>query len=642
MQRQSTDFAIRTASGRSVLSKTVYTENNMALEQIDKLIADNESAFNVLSQKLLGVQDDIQYRAITGTNGFNDPKLTGETKKVVDEAQAIVAAIWFVVNAVAKRIEEVKTKRASIKTGFFSGSGTATKEIEDLLTVHNLSLASDSVDKMPKAFRQAVFTQQANSTSVKDSLAACSEQLKVAARAIIGVDECMSGLKAQIADTEAQLTKVLPVVTRVGGSAGLSHSKALAALAVVKANYEFDPLGQRQTYDSNVGTHLSAVNSALDGVNRARDKAHSHLGDARVLMQRLEDKQPSPARTPELRDWLAKLSARVDQEEWATASDGLEDWIKEASAALSIKSPAPTYQAPPPVDQRPPKVRPQPPVSQTDHGQTHQTDPYPHDPHAYTPHYPSQGQGGYQVPVSGDYQKYVPKEKSGLEKILDGEADSSTTAAPPAVAKPVDPALEKLVDGRTPGSSDKDSGHPKPSTLPNAALDDLVNNGHGKATASDTHTSPVTTPSPALDNLVNGPVKKDKGEGQGSASNNGAGSGNHNSALDSLIEGKPGVATVKPTATTETGTGANTPATGQDSSKLTELLDERKKPPTPDPKKEKAKEPPKDDSAALKDVLGEGNKGKAKTDPAKKATTPPTKAEEDEAARKALENLLKG
>lgn len=611
----------------------------MALELTDKLIAEVDSAFNILSQKLLGVQDDIQYRAITGTNGFNDPKLTGETKRVVDEAQATVSAIWIVVNLVAKRLEEVKAKRAGVKTGLFSGASTAARELEEQLAEHNLLVADDIADKMPASFRKLIISQQAGRTSVKSALEVCSAQLKVAALAIIGVDECMSALKAQIADTEAKLAVVLPVVTKIGGAPALAHSKAIAALATTRSSYEHDPLGVRKTFDQVVGQHLNAINSALDGVNRARDKAHSHLGDARVLMQRLEDKQPSPPRTPELRDWLAKLSARIDQEEWATASQGLEDWIKEASSVLSIKPPAPSYQPPPERTPAPPVPPSQPPSGQTDSGRVH------HDQTAYVPHYPPVQQGGYQVPVSGDYQKYVPKEKSGLEKILDGDVPTSADTVPAPPPKPVDPALEKLVDSHTPP---KDAGQPKPSTLPNAALEDLVN-GHGHPPHHTAETgnhgstgTPVTPPSnAALDALVNKPARSDKsGDGHTVPGQTSGG------ALEDLIEGrpvsgKPGADKTVAAPPTGTTTTTSAPSQGQDSSRLAELLDERKKVPPPSPPAKDAT-PTATSQDALKDVLeGKPSKGKAKTETAGPAVKP-TKAEEDEAARKALENLLKG
>lgn len=514
-----------------------------SFESTDKLIAALDAAFMVLLQKLMGVQDDIQYRSITGTGGFNDPKLTGETKIAVDRAKALIDGILIVDNLVSKRLEEVKTKRASIKTGFFSLGGAA-KELEDQLRLHNLAVSDGIADHLPVELRQLLFTEKDKITSVELALQVGSDQLKVGAKSIIEVDECMSALKAQIADTEAKLALVLPVVTKIGGSAGLAHRSAVANLACAKAAFEFDPLGVRKTFEQNVDLHIAAINSALDGVQKAKEKAYAEFGDAKVLMQRLEDRQPSPARTPELRDWLTKLSTRLDQEDWASASQGLDDWIKEASAVLSIKVPQSSSA------NQPPNGHPTPPA------------------HPPLPTHVQQVPHIQPVPTSADYHKYAPQEKSRLEKLLDGDLATSTSPEQ-AAAKAVDPAVEKLLAPQGPAVK------PASQTPDNDALDTLLNSKSRTNTAK-------TTP--------------------------GSSAANPNAALEDLLAGRPsGPGAAPASAATEV-------STKQDSSKLAELFDETKNkkdlPPTP--------------------VT------------ARQAAQQPTQAEQDAAARKALEDLLKG
>ncbi len=333
-----------------------------ALDATDKLIADLDSAFTVLSQKLIGVQDDIQYRAITGTGGFNDPQLTGDTKRTVEHAQSLIGGLWVLSNLVGQRLAEVRTKRAAVKTGFFSGGG-AGKELEDQLKLHNLTVNEATSDKLPPELRQAIFTEKPGFTSVEVVLQIAPDQLKVGAKSIIEVNECMAALKAQIDDTEVKLTQVLPIVTKIGGAAKLAHGNAVTNVASAKLVYEHDPLGVRKGFEQTIGQHVVTINKALDGVQRAKEKAYADLSDAKVLMQRLEDKQPTPALTPELKDWLAKLATRIDQEEWATASAGLDDWIKEASSVLAIQKPPSSYVPPaqkPVVQQQPAQPHSQP------------------------------------------------------------------------------------------------------------------------------------------------------------------------------------------------------------------------------------------------------------------------------------------
>jgi hypothetical protein len=613
------------------------------LDVTDKLIADLESAFQTLSQKLIGVQDDLQYRAITGTGGFNDPQLTGETKTTVAQAQSLIAGLWIVVNLVGQRLQEVKTKRSTVKTGIFSGGGAA-KELEDQLKLHNLKVGIDTADKMPGGLRQVLFTEQPGFTSVELALNVGPEQLKIGAKAIIEVNDCVSALKAQIADTENKLAAVLPVVTKIGGAAELAHSNATTNVASLKLTYEHDPLGVRKGFEQTVGQHVAAINKALDNVQRAKEKAYSDMGDAKVLMQRLEDKQPTPARTPELRDWLAKLATRLDQEDWGSASAGLDDWIKEASAVLSIKVPPPSYQPPAPShSSQTPQPRPTPQPSHTNPGR------YTPPSHTQAPPYVQQ------VPTSADYPKYVPAEKSNLEKLLDGELATAPAPAPTTVQKPADPELEKLLAAQTPPSSNPSAtkapssaaldalvngnGHQTsapatPATKPaenNAALDALVNgSGASSQKASPSGQTGTTDPksTAALDALVNGkgavttgstttPVKKPD-DSKGSSS------------IEDLISGKPtGKPSVTP-ATTQTSAPAsvNTGAasSGADSSKISDLFDEKKKP-SPPPPPVKAKDTATPPPAAKSDAT------------AKPALS---QAEQEAAQRKALEDMLKG
>ncbi|OYV24917.1 MAG: hypothetical protein B7Z82_09290, partial [Halothiobacillus sp. 20-54-6] len=145
------------------------------IESIDQAIAAADADFASLSGKLLGVQDDMQYQAVTGTGGFKDPQLTGETKKVVAGVLTLMSALWVVANIVAKRIEEARTKRGTLKSGMFGSSSASIKEVEDLLTAQTLVFTPEAAAKLPEVVKGRLFTQQANTTSVTVVLAAIGD-----------------------------------------------------------------------------------------------------------------------------------------------------------------------------------------------------------------------------------------------------------------------------------------------------------------------------------------------------------------------------------------------------------------------------------------------------------------------------------
>ncbi|MBU6453598.1 MAG: hypothetical protein KGS72_17600 [Cyanobacteria bacterium REEB67] len=614
------------------------------IESIDQSIAAADADFASLSGKLLGVQDDMQYQAVTGTGGFKDPQLTGETKKVVAGVLTLMSALWIVANLVAKRIEETRTKRATLKSGMFGSSSASIKEVEDLLAGQTLVLTPEAAAKLPEVVKGRLFTQQANTTSVQVALAAIGDLLKQAALSIIQVEECKNGLKLHIAEVEKRLEEVLPIVTRVGGSALLAHSSAVSAVATLKLNYEFDPLGVNRSFDSMVDKHINTINGAIGGEQKAKEKAYASYGDAKVLMQRLEDRQPNPTRTPELREWLNKLVKRLEQEDWGAASTGLEDWIRDASSVLSLKPPAATQSNP---AHSAPQAHSNPPASAP---VTHQPPPSAYPPARTAPPPPVRVE---QLPTSGNYTKYSPPEKSNLEKLLDGELKPAAKPAPTVEQHPIDPELDKLVSARTPPS-----GPPPASvgTAPNPGLDKLVNGPAKPPTAPPAASTPATQVPPpnnaALDELLNGRPKKPlppAGQTQSGQTVPGGQpavtpvTSTGNSALGDLIEGrkKP----TPPPSTTSTGASVSTvptasaapvtpaapvapatpatPPAGSDAAKLADMFGGRKATPAPP-------SVPGSPGAVASTAGNAGSK------PAL------SQAEQDEAARKALEKLLKG
>jgi hypothetical protein len=611
------------------------------IESIDQAIAAADADFASLSGKLLGVQDDMQYQAVTGTGGFKDPQLTGETQKVVAGVLTLMSGLWVVANLVAKRIEEARTKRAGLKGGLFGSSGSSLKEVEELLSAHTLSLTPEAAAKLPEVIKGRLFTQQTNLTSVQVALAALGDLLKQAALSIIQVEECKNGLKQHIAEVEKRLEDVLPIVTKVGGSAQLAHRNAVSAVASLKGSYEFDPLGVNRSFDSMVDQHVNTINRAIDSVQKAKEKAYAEYGDAQVLMQRLEDRQPNPTRTPELRDWLNKLVKRLEQEDWSAASSGLEDWIREANGVLSSKSTTAPASNPghssTPAHGNPPPSAPvvhQPPASY---------------PPAYTA--PPPPVRVEQLPVSGNYTKYTPPEKSNLEKLLDGELKPAAPPPAPAVEQhPVDPALDKLVSSRT-----SPSGPPPTSvgTAPNPGLDKLVNGPAKQPTTSPSASTPASPPNnAALDDLLNGrPKKPAPPAGQTQAGQPAvtpttvpppvANSGN--SALGDLIEGRK-----KPTPPPSTNsTGGPVVSSTQTAATVSTPVSKPAPTPTPAVTTSSASE-----AAKLADMFG-GKKPAPPSVPAAPGAAASTatnggakpalsQAEQDEAARKALEKLLKG
>jgi hypothetical protein len=571
----------------------------ISIESIDKLFAECDDASSALSGKLLGVQNDIQYRALTGTGGFNDPKLSGETKKVVDGAKSIISGIWLVVNVVTTRIDAARAKRATVGTGILSSFSGAIGEVSELLSTTPLDFSKEA-SKLPDVLRLQLLTGGQTTTSLANALKVGDSLLRQGAQSIIDVTVSLSALKAHIAEVEVRLVEVEPIALKVGGSAQYAHKNATANLATLKALYETDPLGVTRAFQTQVDQHIDTINGAINGVQKAKEKAYAEYGDAQVLMQRLEDRQPGAEKTSSLREWLNKLVKRLEQEDWAAASTGLEDWIRDASSVLNGRPSQPSGQT---SGQPSGPAHTQPPHQQPT--QRPQQPTYTPPPARQAPPPPVRVE---QLPVSGDYQKYAPAGKSDLQKLLDGELKAPKAPAPAAASKPADAAVTDLVQSR-----------PNP---PGAAQ-------------QPAQTS-VATSNTALDTLVNGPKKPAVTSpvppaGQTPADNN--------QALGDLISGRkpklpvtpvtspaPPVSSAAPSAPGKPAVtqapppvpaaAAPTPPAASESAKLTELFTGKKAGPS-------------------------GSSPSSAPAPAPAATKAPTQAEQDEAARKALEKLLK-
>ncbi len=328
----------------------------MALEEIDRLLADWENKLELISQNLIDLCGLLTYQRLTGATGFAPVNLTGLTKIQVEPALEALNELFQHFELLTQTIDKASSLRASMPR--FLGSEQKAQEILQILTTDFIQLP---VVRTPLAQRELLSAAETtNVITPRLLLDAMAKTFQVVKESVLAVDRIWSDLEPQLDWAEAEIA----TLQRQGKSLGAIGCKKLdtadQAIASLRDQIENDPLGTRTSFD-DIKQVISKIRADLGQHIQAQEKLKAGFTNAHALLKQLitlnqqaiaaftksEEKitdnasSLSPLASGQIEaldQWLQRLESKLKEGLTSPVRVGLENCTTKISEFIAIET----------------------------------------------------------------------------------------------------------------------------------------------------------------------------------------------------------------------------------------------------------------------------------------------------------------
>jgi hypothetical protein len=322
-------------------------------EEIDKLLTNWQDKRALASANVVELMDLPTFKILTGTGGFKKQQLTGVTETRATPALKALSELWGLFANLGKVLDSAQEKHDALPRW---PKATQLDEIGELLTGPSIRVTV----KLPFAERTLLSAGEVSSGVTIDRVMDMMTTAYGEGKAIVlEVSSATSLLTKQLNGSTAEVQNLRDLAVKLGEGSLPELDVVKTKVDQLSALIDSDPLGTQSGFADAVAPVIKLARDRVEGLKVIYDQVLVDMELARKTLTSLADTHtkavaaeaerklkiwladerllpvtPDAESVQALADWLARLEAKLAQNQWQPLRLGVANWSLQATKRL--------------------------------------------------------------------------------------------------------------------------------------------------------------------------------------------------------------------------------------------------------------------------------------------------------------------
>jgi hypothetical protein len=321
--------------------------------EVDAAVAKWNRDFKLAAKNVMELTEDPSYKWLAGDGDGPAGAISGLTKREAAPALRAAEDLWPLLTALQQVLDEVNERLKKLP---IFGASQGLLEIQNLLEDRSVKIAT------PTAYEQRGLLSPDKATEMStpaEILTRMVEGYDRAKSVVLKIGNAVSKLRSELARAEAEIKDLHSIADSQGGVPP-ELAAVEAKLRTLEREASSDPLAVADGFETEVNRSLESIGRNLAQIQAERARIVKELESGAVSLRNLEhtfaraaalhDEQHikvaleekhipralfGPEVVEELKNWLARIEATLQQGRWRAADVGIHNWNLQADQRVA-------------------------------------------------------------------------------------------------------------------------------------------------------------------------------------------------------------------------------------------------------------------------------------------------------------------